>query len=59
MTSSSEGDVEEWKVLSLTHIEYQANDPLAKLFAICSLLPLAVVVIFITAFFLRFTNGLI
>lgn len=52
MTSNTEGE-EEWKVLSLTHIEYPANDPLGKCFAIFSLLPLAIVVMFVTAFFLR------
>ena len=52
MTSNAEGE-DEWKVLSLTHIEYPANDPLGKCFAIFSLLPLAIVVMFITAFFLR------
>ena len=46
-------DAEDWKVLSLTHVEYQANDPLAKFFAMFSLLPLAVMVMFLTAFFLR------
>ena len=52
MTSNAEGE-EEWKVLSLTHIEYPTNDPLGKCFAIFSLLPLAIVVMFVTAFFLR------
>ena len=53
LTMDSNGDAEEWKVLSLTHVEYQADDPLAKVLAVFSLLPLAVVVMFVTAFFLR------
>ena len=53
MKSNAEGE-EDWKVLSLTHIEYPADDPLGKCFAIFSLLPLAIVVMFVTAFFLRF-----
>ena len=53
MTMDSNGEAEEWKVLSLTHVEYQADDPLAKVLAVFSLLPLAVVVMFVTAFFLR------
>ena len=44
---------EKWKVLSLTHVEYQENAPLGKVFAIFSLLPLAIVIVFITAFFFR------
>ena len=52
MKSNAEGE-EDWKVLSLTHIEYPADDPLGKCFAIFSLLPLAIVVMFVTAFFLR------
>ena len=44
---------EEWKVLSLTHVEYLEGDPIGKLFAIFSLLPLAIVIVFITAFFFR------
>jgi len=46
-------DKDNWKVLSLTHVEYQADDPLAKIFAIFSLLPLVIVIVFITTFFLR------
>ena len=53
LTMNSNGEAEEWKVLSLTHVEYQADDPLAKVLAVFSLLPLAVVVMFVTAFFLR------
>ena len=52
MRSNAEGE-EDWKVLSLTHVEYPADDPLGKCFAIFSLLPLAIVVMFVTAFFLR------
>jgi len=44
---------EKWKVLSLTHVEYQEGDNLGKLFAIFSLLPLVIVIVFITAFLLR------
>ena len=49
---AEEGE-EKWKVLSLTHVEYQEGDNLAKLFAIFSLLPLVIVIVFITAFLLR------
>ena len=49
---AEEGE-EKWKVLSLTHVEYQEGDNLAKLFAIISLLPLVIVIVFITAFLLR------
>lgn len=52
MTGNAESE-DEWKVLSLTHIEYPADDPLGKCFAMFSLLPLAIVVMFLTAFFLR------
>ena len=60
--SANDAD-EKWKVLSLTHVEYLDNDPLGKVFAIFSLLPLAIVIVFITAFFFRrdlhtFTSGL-
>ena len=60
--SANDAD-EKWKVLSLTHVEYLENDPLGKVFAIFSLLPLAIVIVFITAFFFRrdlhtFTFGL-
>ena len=50
-----QGDTDEdkWKVLSLTHVEYQEGDSLGKLFAIYSLLPLAIVIVFLTAFFFR------
>ena len=44
---------EKWKVLSLTHVEYLENDLIGKVFAIYSLLPLAIVIVFITAFFFR------
>ena len=44
---------EKLKVLSLTHVEYQEGDNLGKLFAIFSLLPLVIVIMFITAFLLR------
>lgn len=44
---------EKWKVLSLTHVEYQEGDNLGKFFAIFSLLPLVIVIVFITAFLLR------
>ena len=46
-------DEDQWKALSLTHVEYQVNDPLGKFFAIFSLLPLASVIVFMTAFFFR------
>ena len=46
-------DEDKWKVLSLTHVEYQEGDSLGKLFAIYSLLPLAIVIVFLTAFFFR------
>ncbi len=54
---------DKWKVLSLTHVEYQEGDTLGKIFAIYSLLPLAIVIVFLTAFFFRrdlhtFTFGL-
>ena len=44
---------EKWKVLSLTHVEYLENDQIGKIFAVFSLLPLAIVIVFITAFFFR------
>jgi len=44
---------EVWKVLSLTHVEYKEDDPMGKLFAIYSLLPLVIVIIFATTFFIR------
>ena len=44
---------EKWKVVSLTHVEYQEGDNLGKLFAIFSLLPLVIVIVFVTAFLLR------
>jgi len=42
-----------WNVLSLTHVEYKEGDPMGKLFAIYSLLPLVIVIIFATTFFIR------
>ena len=48
-----ESQDEEWKVLSLTHVEYLEGDTVGKLFAIFSLLPLAIVIVFATAFFFR------
>lgn len=55
MAGTPDVGVEEdtWKTLSLTHVEYQVGDHLAKLFAIYSLLPLVIVVVFITAFIIR------
>ena len=57
------GDEDKWKVLSLTHVEYQEGDTLGWMFAIYSLLPFAIVIVFLTAFFFRrdlhtFTFGL-
>ena len=46
-------DEDRWKVLSLTHVEYREGDSLGKLFALYSLLPLAIVIVFLTAFFFR------
>lgn len=47
------GESEKWKVLSLTHVEYLEDDKLGKFFAIYSLLPLVIVVVFITVFVCR------
>ena len=44
---------EKWKTLSLTHVEYLENDTIGKIFAIYSLLPLAIVIVFMTTFFFR------
>ena len=49
----SDMDEDKWNVLSLTHVEYKEGDSLGKLFAIYSLLPLAIVIVFLTAFFFR------
>ena len=48
-----DNDEERWKVLSLTHVEYLEGDNVGKFFAIFSLLPLAIVIIFLTTFFFR------
>jgi len=48
-----DNDEERWKVLSLTHVEYLEGDNMGKFFAIFSLLPLAIVIIFLTTFFFR------
>jgi len=48
-----DNDEETWKVLSLTHVEYLEGDSVGKFFAIFSLLPLAIVIIFLTTFFFR------
>jgi len=47
------GKGEAWKVLSLTHVEYKEDDPMGKMFAIYSLLPLVIVIVFATTFFIR------
>jgi len=49
MAAGGEG----WRTLSLTHVEYQEGDPLGKVFAIYSLLPLVIVIVFATSFFIR------
>jgi len=48
-----DNEEESWKVLSLTHVEYLEGDNVGKFFAIFSLLPLAIVIIFLTTFFFR------
>jgi len=42
-----------WKVLTLTYVEYQEGDPLGMLFAMYSLLPPIIVIVFITSFIIR------
>jgi len=44
---------EVWKTFSLTHVEYIENDQVGKILAILGLTPLVIVVMFVTAFFLR------
>jgi len=42
-----------WKTFSLTHVEYLENDQVGKVLGILGLTPLVIVVVFLTAFFLR------
>ena len=42
-----------WRTFTLTHIDYPAGDALGKFLAIISLLPLVIVVIFLTFFFVK------
>ena len=40
----------EWKVFSLTYVEYPAGDPIGKVMALLSLAPLAIVVASVSVF---------
>ena len=42
-----------WRTFTLTHVDYPAGDALGKALAIISLLPLVIVVIFVTYFFAK------
>ena len=44
---------QKWRTFTLTHIDYPAEDAFGKMLAIISLLPLVIVVIFLTTFFIK------
>ena len=48
LSKDSQTIEEPWRTFTLTHVDYPAGDVIGKILAIISLLPLVIVIIFIT-----------